>query len=117
LERSVFIEDGELLECAWPEIAQVVNIVALQQRHDAATLGRAHWNLQQQVTALERLVVDRQGRLVVAEPLSGVGPPGFPEAVPLDASQVKDQVRLDSGAGQGRGRWSRRARVTVAVHR
>jgi transposase InsO family protein len=38
-------------------------------------------------------------------------------AVPLDASQVKDQVRLDSGAGQGRGRRSRRVRVTVAVHR
>jgi hypothetical protein len=40
-----------------------------------------------------------------------------PCAVPLDASQVKEQVRLDSGAGQGRSRRSRRVRVTVAVHR
>ena len=38
-------------------------------------------------------------------------------AVPLDASQVKEQVRLDSGAGQGRRRRSRRVRVTVVVHR
>ena len=41
----------------------------------------------------------------------------IPFTVPLDASQVKEQVRLDSGAGQGPRRRSRRVRVTVAVHR
>jgi hypothetical protein len=35
----------------------------------------------------------------------------------LIVDTVKEQVRLDSGAGQGRRRRSRRVRVTVAVHR
>src|SRR5215813_10528187 len=64
---SARIKDGELLECAWPEVTQIVDPVALEQRHDAAALGRAHRNAQQQVTVPQRLVVDRQGGLVVAE--------------------------------------------------
>src|SRR5262249_32447601 len=68
---SAGIKDGELLECAWPEVTQIVDPVALEQRHDVAALGRAHRNAQQQVTVPQRLVVDRQGGLVVAELLKG----------------------------------------------
>ena len=46
-------------------------MVALEQRRDAEALRRARGNTQQQVTARQRLVVDRQGRFVVTEPLHG----------------------------------------------
>src|SRR5262245_50894564 len=69
--RSVPVEDGELLEGAGPEVAHVVNVVALEQFRDAAALSRARWNLQQQVAVPQRLVVGLQGYLVVAEPLKG----------------------------------------------
>jgi hypothetical protein len=68
--RSVSIEDRELLECASSEVAHVVNMVVLEQFHDAAVLRRPYWNLQQHVTVPECLVVDLEGRLVVAEPLN-----------------------------------------------
>jgi len=42
-----------------------MDIVALEQLCDAASLRRAHWNTQQQVAAPERLVVGLQGRPVV----------------------------------------------------
>jgi hypothetical protein len=44
-------------------------MVALGQRRDAAALSRVRRNTQQQVTVRQRLVVDRQGRFVVTEPL------------------------------------------------
>ena len=48
---SARIGDGELLEGAWPEVAHIMDIVALEQLRDAASLRRAHWNTQQQVAA------------------------------------------------------------------
>jgi hypothetical protein len=48
------------LERARPEVAHVVDLVALEQRRDAATVGWARWNTQQQVTVPQRLVVDRE---------------------------------------------------------
>jgi hypothetical protein len=45
-------------------------MVVLEQFHDAAALRRPYWNLQQHVTVPECLVVDLEGRLVVAEPLN-----------------------------------------------
>src|SRR5690242_8407141 len=46
-------------------------MVALEQSHYAAALCWLGRNVQQQVTFPQRLVVDLQGRLVVAEPLEG----------------------------------------------
>src|SRR5580693_9673711 len=69
--RSVRIDVGELLERAASEVANIVNMVVLQQSRDAAALFRRHRNLQQHVTGSERLVVDLQGYPVVAEPLEG----------------------------------------------
>jgi hypothetical protein len=46
-----------------------VDLVALKQRPDAVTVSRARWNMQQHITAAQRLVEGRQGRLVVTEPL------------------------------------------------
>src|SRR5215471_12909200 len=66
-DRSLRIEDGELLESALPEVAPVVKTVARQQGHDAATLGWSHRDLQQHVTVVKRLDINRQGCLVVAE--------------------------------------------------
>ena len=45
-------------------------MVTLEQRRDALTVIVAHWDVQQ-VTVPERLVVDRQRVLVVAELLEG----------------------------------------------
>lgn len=59
------------LERAWPEVAHVVDFVALEQRRDPAAVLRTRRDLQDQVTVAERLVVDLQGLLVVAEPLQG----------------------------------------------
>ena len=58
---SAGVEDGELLERAWPEVAHVVDFVALEQRHDPAAVLRTRGDLQDQVTVAERLVVDLQG--------------------------------------------------------
>src|SRR5690348_11486948 len=69
--RSVRIEDGELFERAWCEVAHIVNMVALKQSRYAAALSWLGRNVQQQVTFPQRLVVDLQGRLVVAEPMEG----------------------------------------------
>jgi hypothetical protein len=52
-----------------PDVADIVDMVALGQRRDAAALSRVRRNTQQQVTVRQRLVVDRQGRFVVTEPL------------------------------------------------
>ena len=51
-------------------------MVALQQRRDALTISVACRDVQQQVTVPECLVVDRQGRPVLAEPLQGSDDPG-----------------------------------------
>jgi hypothetical protein len=48
-----------------------VDLVALEQRRDPAAVLRTRRDLQDQVTVAERLVVDLQGLLVVAEPLQG----------------------------------------------
>jgi len=34
---SVRVEDGELLECARPEVSHIVDLVALEQRPDAGS--------------------------------------------------------------------------------
>ena len=57
--RSVCVEDGELLERAWSEVAHIVNVVVLEQFHQAAALCWLGRNLQQQVALSQRLVVDR----------------------------------------------------------
>ncbi len=36
----------ELLERAWPEVAHIVNLVAMQQRRDAAAVGRGRRDVQ-----------------------------------------------------------------------
>ena len=50
--------------------------VALQQRRDTLTVRVAHRDVQEKVTVPERLVGDRQGGPVVAEPLQGSDDPG-----------------------------------------
>src|SRR5215467_1647836 len=69
--RSPRIGDGELLERARPEVAHIVNMVTLEQRRDAATVGRGCRDMQHQLAVPERLVVDRQSVPVVAELLEG----------------------------------------------
>jgi hypothetical protein len=44
-----------------PEVAQIVDLTALEQRGDALTVSVAHRDVQEQVTVPERLVVDRRG--------------------------------------------------------
>src|SRR5215472_15961747 len=46
-------------------------MVALEQRRDAATVGWARRNMEDQLPVPERLVVDRQRRLVIAKLLKG----------------------------------------------
>ena len=70
-QRSAGIGAGELLECAWPEVAHIVNMVALKQPGHLVAGGWPHRNLQQQVTVPQRLIVDLEGCLVVAKPLKG----------------------------------------------
>jgi hypothetical protein len=77
------VEDGELLGCAWPDIAQIVDTVALKQRRDAATVLRRAGDGQEQVTLPWRLVVDREGRPAVAHPLKG----------PHDAASASSTIR------------------------
>jgi hypothetical protein len=48
-----------------------VDLVALEQRRDAAAVGRGCRDMQHQLAVPERLVVDRQRVLVVAELLEG----------------------------------------------
>jgi hypothetical protein len=48
-----------------------VNLVAMEQRRDAVTVGRGRRDVQDQLAVPERLVVDRQGVLVVADLLEG----------------------------------------------
>jgi len=90
--RSVRIEDGELLERARPEVAHIVNMVALEQRRDAATVGRARRNMQDELPVRQRLVVDRQGRLVLAKLLKGSHDPGSQPVVA--AMRIQDACSL-----------------------
>ena len=60
-----------MLERAWPEVAHIVDTVALEQRRDAAALSRGYRDMQHQLAVPERLVVDRQSVPVVAELLEG----------------------------------------------
>jgi len=61
----------EVLERAWPEVVHIVNMVTLEQRRDAAAVGRGCRDVQHQLAVPERLVVDRQSVPVVAELLEG----------------------------------------------
>ena len=54
---------GGLLERAWRELAQIVNMVVLKQLRHALAPGWPHRNLQQQATAPLRLIVDLEGCL------------------------------------------------------
>src|SRR5580692_12434993 len=69
--RSARVDVGELLERAGSEVANIVNMVVLQQSRDAAALFRRHRNLQQHVTGSERLVVDLQGYFVPVDAAGG----------------------------------------------
>ena len=44
--RPVRVEDRELLERARPEVAHIVDLVALKQRPDPIPVDRARWNME-----------------------------------------------------------------------
>src|SRR5215469_3674616 len=90
LGGSVRVEDGKLLERALPEVAHIVDMVTLQQRRDAGTVGRARRNMQDQLTLPQRLVVDLKGLLVVTQPLKG---PHDPAAQPVVAAMLIQDAR------------------------
>src|SRR5215831_7433094 len=82
----------ELLERAWPEVAHIVNLVTLEQRRDAAAVGRGCRDMQHQLAVPERLVVDRQSVPVVAELLEGSHDAGAQSVVA--AVRVQDACSL-----------------------
>ena len=81
-----------MLERAWPEVAHIVNMVTLEQRRDAAAVGRGCRDVQHQLAVPERLVVDRQSVPVVAQLLEGSHDAGAQSVVA--AVRIQDACSL-----------------------
>jgi hypothetical protein len=79
-----------------------VDVVALEQRRDATTVLQARRDMQEQVTMPERLVIDREGRLVVTELLKGAHNAGS-QSVVAAPLRIQDPCSLLTAQDLHRG--------------
>ena len=65
--RSARIQGANCSNVPGPEVAHIVKLVAMERRRDAVTVRRRCRDVRDQLAVPERLVVDRQRILVVAD--------------------------------------------------